>query len=159
MKRIGYINGQRVKGAITNVSRIKAIKRGITGAVSLTPAPNTKATSTGIGAAAATTKSFTLGLTGVAGGRNFVKGKFIAINTNATKKVTLTAKVKTLAGTQNIKTGVTGTKTASKTTSNTASLPIGIPGTLVVVAAPTAGKIGTIKLATLSVNALTTMLM
>jgi len=159
MKKIGYINGQRVKGAATNIARIKAIKRAATGAVSLTAAPTTKKTYTGLAATAATTKSPTIGLTGVHGGRNFIKGVFSAINTNATKKVTMTVKVKTLAGTQTLKKGVTGTHTAKTTTSNTKALPIDVPGTVVIKAAPTAGKVGTIRMKTVSVNALTTMLM
>ena len=159
MKRIGYINGQRVKGSATNISRIKALKRAATGAVSLTAAPTTKKTYTGIGATGTTTKSPTIGLTGVAGGRNFIKGKFYAINTNATKKCTLSIFVKTLGGTATLKKGVTGTHTAKTTTSNTAPVPIGVPGTLIIKAKPTAGKVGTIKATGISVNALTTMLM
>jgi len=159
MKKIGYINGQRVKGAATNIARLKAIKRAATGAVSLTAAPTTKYTKTGIGATATTTVSPTIGLTGVHGGRNFIKGKFIIKNTNTTKKVTATVAVKTLGGTTNIKTGIKGTGTKTTTTSNTAPVPIDVPGTLVIKAKPTAGKIGTIQAKSISVNALTTMLM
>ncbi|MHA1812881.1 MAG: hypothetical protein ACTSYX_05530 [Candidatus Thorarchaeota archaeon] len=159
MKKIGYINGQRVKGSASNVARIKAVKRAATGAVSLTAAPTTKYTKTGLGATKTTTVSPTIGLTGTAGGRNFIKGKFSAINTNATKKVTMTVLVKTLGGTATLKKSITGTHTAKTTTSNTAPVPIGVPGTVIIKAKPTAGKVGTIKAGGISVNALTTMLM
>lgn len=158
MKRIGYINGQRIKGKATNIGRIKALKRDATGAVALTPAPVTKATYTGLAATKAT-KTITLQLPGTAGGRNFVKGQFSVINTNTTKKCTVTASVKTLAGVQKLGSAAGVTKTAKVTTSNTMPLPIGVPGSLVVKGKVTAGKVGTVQVGALSVNDLTTMLM
>jgi hypothetical protein len=154
MKKIGYINGQRVKGSATNISRIKSIKRAATGAVSLTAAPTTKATKTG-GAATKLTYSPTIGLTGTAGGRNFVKGKFIQ---KGTGKQTVNIYIKTLGGTATLKKGKTAVGTVTTTTSNTKALPIDVPGTLVI-KGKGATKVKTIIAKTISVNALTTMLM
>jgi hypothetical protein len=157
MKRIGYINGKRVTGIATNIKRLKGIKRGATGAVSLTAAPTTKKTYTGVGGTKAT-KSLTVGLTGADGGRNFIKGKFSGINTNATKKVTLTGSVVTVGGTFKLGTAK-GTHTATGNLSNTAPKRIGMPGTLVCKAKVTAGKLATIKVSAIKVNALTTVML
>jgi len=158
MKRIGYINGLRIKGPVTNASRVKGIKRSAAGVVSWTAAPTATVSATAIKAAGTpttTTKSFTIGLTQRLGGRNFIKGKFQVINTTA-KKHTLTAKVKTLAGTQTLGTKTATATTVSTTTSNTAPIPIDYPGTLVVKAKAAAGKITSIKVLTIQVNQLTT---
>jgi hypothetical protein len=157
MGKLKYLNGQRTAGAPTNTFRPQGVKRGATGAVSLTNAPTTKKTYTG-GAATKMTKSPTLGLTGGAGGRNFFKGKFSGINTNATKKVTLTASIKTAAAAF-VKLGTAkGTHTATASLSNTKGYALGVPGTLKVKAKGTAGKIGSIKVSALKVNALTTLM-
>ncbi|MHA1812882.1 MAG: hypothetical protein ACTSYX_05535 [Candidatus Thorarchaeota archaeon] len=154
MKKIGYINGQRVKGAASNIARLKAVKRNNAGAISLTAAPNTKATKTG-GAATKLTYSPTLGITGTAGGRNFIKGKF---SVKGTGKQTMTVLVKTLGGTHTLTSAVTGAGTAKATVSNTAPVPIDAPGTLII-KGKGATKCKTIVAKSLSVNALTTMLM
>jgi len=154
MKKLGYINGQRVKGVATNIARIKTVKRNNAGAVSLTAAPNTKATKTG-GAATKLTYSPTLGLTGAQGGRNFIKGKFSVKGTGAQ---TMTVLVKTLGGTATLTKSKTGVGTAKATLSNTAPIPIDVPGSLVI-KGKGATKCKTIIAKSLSVNALTTMLM
>jgi len=157
MKRIGYINGLRVTGLGTNIRRVKAIKRGATGAVSLVDAPVTKETWTAVGGTKAT-KSLTLGLTGVNGGRNFVKALIYGKNTNATKKVTVTGSVKTVGGTAKFG-SKSATHTASTTKSNTAPVRIPVPGTIVLKGKVTAGKLATMKLGAIKVNTLTTMML
>jgi len=160
MKRIAYINGARIGGAPSNVQRLKMIKRSAAGVVSWTAAPTATASVTAIAAAGTpttTTKTMKIGLTGQAGGRNFIKAKFQVINTTA-KAQTLTAKVKTIAGTQTLGTKKATATTISTTTSNTAPIPIDVPGTLVVKAKAAAGKITSIKALTIQVNQLTTVM-
>jgi len=165
MGRVRYVNGQRIGGVPTNILRPQGPKRVATGAVSMTSAPVTAFSSAGLDASVQITKSFTLGLTGQAGGRNFFKsGPVKATNTGA-NKVTMTVKVKTANGTPTLTAAgvavaaVTGNPRASVTKiTNTKALPIGVKGTIVVIANPAVGKIGTIQGATLSVNELTTVL-
>jgi len=151
MGRLLYVNGQRTAGAPSNVYRLRQVKRGATGAVSLTSAPITSYSTTGA-TGTKTTKTFTLGLTGNAGGRNFIKALIYGKNTNATKKVTVTGSVKTVGGTAKFgsKTGVV--HTASTTASNTAPLPIKVPGTVVLKGKVTAGAIKTVKCTGIKVN-------
>jgi len=156
MKKLKYINGQRVGGVPTNIARIQTVKRAANGAISLVAAP--QAAKTTVGTAALTrTETLTLGLTGTGGGRNFVKAKFFAINTSAGKKATLTGSVKTVNGTQKLGTAK-GTTTASASLSNTAALPIKVPGSLKIKAKGTAGKIGTVKFTAGKVNDLTALM-
>jgi len=157
MKRIGFINGLRIRGPATNISRVRAIKHALTGAVSMTAAPNTKATYTGVKATATVTKNPTLGLTNRDGGRNFVAGK-VSVKNTATAKHTCNVKVKTLAGTQKLATITKTLKTFTGTFKNTVARPVDYPGTLVVKVKPAAGKVTAIKVLSLSVNALTTMM-
>lgn len=152
MKRIGFIDARRITGRAPQVKLIPHTKRGVAGAVVFTAAPNTKTTVTG-GVAKAMTISPTLGVTGT-GGRNFVRGKYVQVGTG---KQTLSVLMKTLAGVTKALATATGTPTASTTTTAT-NWPIPAPVTVVLKGAG-ATKVKTLQALTLSVNALTTVMM
>ena len=157
MGQLRFLNGQRRLGALTNLLRPQYVKRGLTGAVSMTKAPNTKVTYTKVGATKTVTENPTVGLTGAVGGRNFVAGK-VSVKNTATAKHTCNVGVKTLAGTQKLATITKTLKTFTGTFKNTVARPVDYPGTLVVKVKPAAGKVTAIKVLSLSVNALTTMM-
>lgn len=157
MKRIGYINGLRIKGSVTNLGRVSGVKRSNAGAVSLTAAPTTKFTKTGLTGTGAYTKVLTLGLTNIDGGRNYVYGKIYLKNT-ATVKHVVNVKAKTLGGTTTLLATSPTVKTKTKTFSNTAQIPFDYPGSLFISVNPAGGSLNTVKAINLQVNALTTEL-
>ena len=119
----------------------------------------TKFTKTALTGTAGYTKTLTLGVTGLAGqnGRNYVYGKLYIKNT-ATVKQTGVVKAKTIGGTTTLLSTSPTSKTITKTFSNTAQLPIDAPCSLIASVALAAGSLNTVKLLTLQVNALTTLM-
>lgn len=144
---------------ITNVGliskgRLKTIKRATNGDVTYTGAATTKFTGTGSPTAAST-----LTQTGVitAGTFNYLKGVVKLKNTNATKKVKGKLSLKTAGGTTALTTIASTTSKATSTFTYTGK--VADNASLILKATPTAGKLGTFKVTSISRNDLTTLYM